>query len=191
MPPPQLPKTLSRDEVRALLAAPNLDCPTGLRDRCILEVLYRCGLRVSEACGLHLRDVHWGENKIHVRPEVGKSEVERYVYFGPDTGALLERWKAERRRFAAGAPWLFITLRGTQVDRRDVWKMMRRRAAKAGIREEVHPHMLRHTYATELLREGFSIVEVQRLLRHSDVRTTTIYLHLHDAELAAKVRARA
>jgi integrase/recombinase XerD len=190
MPDRRLPKTLTKDEIAALMARPNTDAPTGLRNRCILEVMHRCGLRVSEACGLHVRDVKWAEAQIHVRPEIAKGGKEAVVYLDPATLALLERWKAVRRPYAAGRPHLFTTLKGEAVDRRYVWEMTRRYARRAGIERNVHPHVLRHTYATELLGEGFNVVEVQRLLRHSDIRTTTVYLHLRDEDLARKVQKR-
>lgn len=191
----KLPKVLTADEIKALMRAPNMSAPTGLRDRALMAVMHRCGLRVSEACGLYLRDVRWGEAQIHVRPEVGKGGKEAVVYLDEPTLALLERWKIVRRQYAAGKPHLFVRVRsgdgqGGQLDRRDVYEMVGRRARKAGIEHPVTPHMLRHTYATELLREGFNVPEVQRLLRHSDIRTTSAYLHLVDADLAAKVRAR-
>ena len=185
----ELPKTLTADQVRALLAMPNLDCPSGLRDRALLALLHRCGLRVSEACGLHLRDVRWAERELHLRAEITKGEKEAVLALDDDTLAWLERWKPVRRRHAQGAPWLFVTLKGKQLDRRNVWEMVRRRGAKAGV-GRCTPHMLRHTYASELLREGFSIEEVRRLMRHEDIQTTAIYLHVHDAQLSAKVRGR-
>jgi integrase/recombinase XerD len=185
----ELPKTLRREEVDALMAMPNLDAPTGLRDRCMLTLMHRAGLRVSEVCKLHLRDIHWRDHELHIRTDVGKGGKEAMLPLDDDTLAWLERWKSVRRRYAAGSPWLFVTLRGGPVDRRCVWEMLDRRARKAGIRH-THPHMLRHTFASDLLRERFSIEEVRRLMRHSDIRTTSIYLHVHDADLAAKVRAR-
>lgn len=186
----ELPKVLNTEEITALMATPNLDAPTGLRDRCLLELMHRCGLRVSEACELHLRDIEWAEGRIHIRPEVGKGGIEGYVPFDDATRALLERWKGARRKYAAGSKLLFTTLQGKPVDRRCVWAMVRRRARKAGIERHVHPHMLRHTFATELMREGFNLREVQALCRHQDIRTTTIYTHLADAELAEKIRRR-
>jgi len=190
----KLPKTLTADESAALLAAPNLDAPTGLRDRVMMELMLRCGLRVSEACGLHLRDVDWSEGTIRLRPDVAKGGREAVVYLDRETRAWLERWKAERRRHAAGKPHLFVRVRsgpdqGGPLNRRGVYRMMLRRARKAGIKR-VTPHMLRHTFGTDLLREGFNLREVQTALRHQDIRTTVIYTHVHDAELAAKLRRR-
>lgn len=192
--PKKLPRVLSQDEVTALMRMPNLKCPTGLRDRAMMALMHRCGLRVSEACGLHLRDVKWADHQIHLRPEITKGGVEAVVYLDGSTQDLLERWVAVRRQYAAGKPWLFVCVRsshrGEPLERRRVWEMIRRRARRAGIEGPVSPHMLRHTYATELLREGFNLREVQHLMRHADVRTTVIYTHLFEADLAAKIARR-
>jgi integrase/recombinase XerD len=192
--PRKLPSTFTKAELEALLAVPNLDVPTGLRDRCILELMFCCALRVSETCSLHLRDVDWREGEIRLRPEITKGGKEAVVYLDDSTLALLERWKAGRRPFGAGKPNLFVCVRkaqrGEPLDRRRVWEMIRRRAAKAGIDRAVWTHMLRHTAATRWLAEGFTITEVQRLMRHSDLRTTAIYLDVRDENLKAKIRAR-
>lgn len=188
--PRELPKVLTPDEVDALLAAPNVDCPTGLRNRCMLQLMLRCGLRVTETTLLHLRDVDWNDGSLHLRPEITKGEKEAFTYIDDATLEWLKRWKAERRKYAAGQPWLFTTLKGEPVGRKYVWAMMRRFAKRAGIREEIHPHMLRHTFATDLLREDFNIREVQQLMRHNDVRTTQIYTHVDDAQLRRRMRER-
>ena len=144
----------------------------------------------------HLDDVDWRQGEIHVRPEVAKGGREATVYLDPATLALLERWKPVRRQYAAGKPHLFVRVRkgdgqGGPLTRRDVYKMVRRRAAKAAVGRPVSPHMLRHTFATDLLRDGdFNLREVQTLCRHADIRTTVIYTHVHDRELAAKIRRR-
>lgn len=191
MPERKLPKTLSPDEAAALLDAPNLSAPTGLRNRCVLELMYRSGLRVSEVCGLHLRDVRHQDGQVHLRSEVAKGGREAFVYLDPASEQLLQRWKVERRRYAAGKPHLFTTLKGGPVSRHYCWQMMQRYARRAGLEgRRIHPHVLRHTYATELLREGFNVREVQQLMRHADLRTTTIYLELVDADLQRKVRGR-
>lgn len=186
----ELPKTLTAEEVVALMRVPNLSAPTGLRNRAMLEVMHRCGLRVSEACGLHLRDVQWTQGKIHVRAEVAKGGREAVVYLDAATQALLERWKERRRSYAAGKPHLFTTLHGGPVSRFYCWQMMQRYARRAGIDRPLGPHMLRHTFATDLLGEGFNVREVQALLRHADLRTTAVYLHVQDAELQRKIRER-
>jgi integrase/recombinase XerD len=189
-----LPKTLTAEESDRLMAMPNMAVPTGLRDRCVLELMHRCGLRVTETCELHLRDVDWRAGEIRLRPEITKGAREAVAYLDAPTLELLERWKITRRPFAAGCPYLFVCVRGAQrgrpLTRRAVYKMVRRRAAKAGIGRPVWPHMLRHSYATELLGEGFNIAEVQKLMRHSDIRTTAIYLEVRDEQLREKIRRR-
>lgn len=190
----KLPKTLSAQEAERLMAMPNLACPTGVRDRSMLELMHRCGLRVSEVCGLHLRDVDWRAGEIRLRPEIAKGGREAVVYLDEQTRHGLERWKQLRRTYGAGRPHLFVCVRGAQrgdpLTRRGVYKMVRRRAEKAGIDRPVWPHMLRHSYATELLGEGFNIREVQKLMRHSDIRTTAIYLEVRDEQLREKIRGR-
>lgn len=194
MAPRKLPKTLTADELARLLAAPNLDVPTGLRDRCVLELMANCGLRVSEVCGLHLRDVDWKEGEIRLRSEVAKGGREAVVYMDEPTQRLLERWKTVRRPFGAGKPHLFVIVRqaqrGEPLNRMRVYEMVRRRSAKAGVAWPVHPHALRHTFATRRLADGFTISEVQRLMRHARLETTAVYLDVRDVDLRAKVRAR-
>lgn len=182
---------LSTEEVEALLKMPNQSAPTGLRNLCMLTLMLRCGLRVSEACQLHLRDVRWRDGQIHLRPEIAKGGREAVVYLDPHTEELLRRWKETRRHYAAGKPHLFTTLKGGPVSRQYCWQMVGRYGRRAGLERRVHPHMLRHTFACQLLAEGFNIREVQQLLRHADLRTTAQYLHVIDVELAAKIRSRA
>lgn len=190
MPPRRLPQILTADEVAALMARPNVNCPTGLRNRAILETLYRAGLRASEACGIHVRDLNWKTGNLRVRAEVAKYGHEATLYLGDESIEWLERWKHERRHYAAGKPWMFTTLKGGQLDRRYVWEMVSRYGRKAGLDHPIWPHLLRHTYATTLLQEQYSISEVQRLMRHSDLRTTSVYLHVHEEDLAERVRNR-
>lgn len=192
--PRPLPKTLSAAEAQRLMAMPNLAVPTGLRDRCVLELMHRCGLRVTETCELHLRDVDWRAGEIRLRPEITKGRREAVAYLDEPTLELLKRWKAVRRPFGSTSQHLFVCVRGEQrgqpLTRRAVYKMVRRRAIKAQIGRPVWPHMLRHSYATDLLGERFNIAEVQKLMRHTDIRTTAIYLEVRDEQLRDKVRAR-
>ena len=189
----KLPKTILSAELEQLLATPNLDTPTGLRDRCMIELMVRAGLRVSEVCGLHLRDLDWSEGELRLRPEVTKGSKEAVVYLDETTLELLARWKTTRARYAAGKPHLFVCVRSAQrgepLDRRRVWAMIDRRSRKAAI-EHAWPHKLRHTFATTLLGEGFTIRDVQELMRHSDIRTTAIYLSVRNEDLKTKMRGR-
>jgi integrase/recombinase XerD len=189
----QLPKTLTGEESERLLAMPNLACPTGLRDRCVMELMLRCGLRVTETCELHLRDVDWRAGEIRLRSEITKGHREAVAYLDERATTLLERWKVVRRPYGSTGPHLFVCVRGQQrgqpLTRLGVYRMVSRRAAKAGI-AHAYPHILRHTFATELLSDGFNIAEVQKLMRHTDIRTTSIYLEVRDEQLREKVRAR-
>src|SRR3954471_24201426 len=104
---------LTKDEAKRLLAVPNLNAPTGLRNRAVLELMYRCGLRVSEVCGLHIRDVKWDQYRIHLRADVTKGRKEATVPVPELTMRGLERWKAIRKKYAAADPHLLLTLKGT------------------------------------------------------------------------------
>jgi site-specific recombinase XerD len=185
----KLPKTISREEAAALMKAPNLHAPTGLRNRCILELMYRGGLRVGEVLALRVRDVDVKRGTVRVLDGKGGDGT---AYF--DTTAiapLLEEWKRERRRLGAGsgAP-LFCTLKGGAVSVRYVEQMVGRMARRAGVTSRCTPHVLRHTFATELLDEQFTIRQVQEALRHADVSTTMVYTHVLDADLRDRIQRR-
>jgi integrase/recombinase XerD len=181
----RLPKTISRDEAGRLLAACNLRAPTGLRDRVMLELMYRAGLRVGEVVRLEPRDV--GAKTVRVLDGKGGDGT---AYFDPaSVTPLLEEWKRERKRRGLSGP-LFCTLKGGPVSVRQVEAMVKRRAKRAGITSTVTPHVLRHTFATELLEEHYNIREVQEALRHADVSTTMIYTHVYDAQLSNKIARR-
>jgi len=183
----RLPRVVERDQAVALLAAPNVRCPTGLRNRAMLETMYRAGLRVGEVVNLRPGDIRWGAMVLDVRR--GKGNVDRSVPFGSELAGWLRAW-AERRPKGKGRRF-FTTLAGGAVSSRYVQQMVKRMASRAGLEGlEVTPHVMRHTYATELLDDGFTIREVQTLLGHANVRTTQLYTHVNGVELAAKVRAR-
>jgi integrase/recombinase XerD len=199
----KLPKSLSRDEVARLLAQPNLRASTGLRDRVMLELMYRAGLRVGEVCDLEPRDVDLAEGVVHVIE--GKGGKDRTAYYDPpEVSPLIADWLAVRRRLGLDwAPTLFCTVRpsnttlggrhepGRPVGRRQVQDMIKRRAAHAGVDPaKVTPHKLRHTFATELLDEGVNLRAVQELLGHADLATTEVYLHVFDADLRKVIQRR-
>lgn len=179
-----LPKRLTRDEAAALLAQPNRRAPTGIRDLALLRVYYRCGLRCSEALDLRTRDVQFSRNEIRVN--AGKGDKDRVVWADPTTIAYLERWRDLRPK----TDWFFSTLAGARLSDSHVRHMVARRAAKAGIEIRVHPHMLRHSFASELLEEGYTISAVQKLLGHERLDTTQVYLHLVDERLRDELIAR-
>ena len=183
----RLPVVLEAAEVKAILDAANIHCPTGFRNRTMLTVLWRCGLRVSEACNLRPEHIRWDTKILEVRR--GKGGKDRNVPLDDVAFDWLERWRAHR----AASPFFFSSLKGMRLSPRYVQQLVKRLAKKAlppARAALVTPHVLRHTYATELLDEGFTLRDVQTLLGHASVATTQIYTHVRPAALTAKVRRR-
>lgn len=178
-----LPKSLSEADVEALLAAPDLDDPIGLRDRAMLEVLYACGLRVTELVSLTLEQVNLRQGVLRV---FGKGSKERLVPMGEEAIGWLERYMREARPLLLGgrpSDVLFTSLRGEQMTRQTFWHRIKRQAQVAGILKPLSPHTLRHAFATHLLNHGADLRVVQMLLGHSDLSTTQIYTHIARARL--------
>ncbi|MCS6913268.1 MAG: site-specific tyrosine recombinase XerD [Myxococcales bacterium] len=179
--PERLPRVLSVQQVQALLQAPDVRQPRGLRDRAMLELLYATGLRVSELCALRLQDVHpeW------ITP-TGKGGKQRVVPTGAAAQAVLQQYLAEARPALArgrSSPALFLTQRGRPMTRQGFWKLLAGYARAAGIDGRVHPHLLRHAFATHLLSRGADLRAVQAMLGHADVSSTQIYTHLTQLRL--------
>lgn len=180
-----LPKSLSEADVEALLAAPDLDDPVGLRDRAMLEVLYACGLRVTELISLTLEQVNLRQGVLRV---FGKGSKERLVPLGEEAMLWVERYSKEARPLLLdGQPSdvLFPSLRGVQMTRQTFWHRIKHQARVAGIVKSLSPHTLRHAFATHLLNHGADLRVVQMLLGHSDLSTTQIYTHVAQARLQA------
>lgn len=180
-----LPKSLSEADVEALLAAPDLDDPIGLRDRAMLEVLYACGLRVSELIGLTLEQVNLRQGVLRV---FGKGSKERLVPMGEEAIGWVERYCREARPVLLGGrpgDVLFPSLRGEQMTRQTFWHRIKHQARVAGIAKSLSPHTLRHAFATHLLNHGADLRVVQMLLGHSDLSTTQIYTYVARARLQA------
>jgi integrase/recombinase XerD len=180
-----LPKSLSEADVEALLNAPDLDDPIGLRDRAMLEVLYACGLRVSELTALTLEQINLRQGVLRV---FGKGSKERLVPLGEEAIAWIERYNKEARPFLLdGRPSdvVFPSLRGEQMTRQTFWYRIKHQANVAGISKSLSPHTLRHAFATHLLNHGADLRVVQMLLGHSDLSTTQIYTHVAQARLQA------
>jgi len=178
-----LPGSLSEADVDALLAAPELDDPIGLRDRAMLEVLYACGLRVTELVSLTLEQVNLRQGVLRV---FGKGSKERLVPLGEEAIAWVGRYLREARPFLLdGKPSdvLFPSLRGAQMTRQTFWHRIKQQARVAGITRPLSPHTLRHAFATHLLNHGADLRVVQMLLGHSDLSTTQIYPHVARARL--------
>ena len=176
--PKPLPKVLSEAEVEALLAAPDVDTPRGLRDRAMLEALYAAGLRVSELVGLPVAAVSLAEGVARV---MGKGGKERLVPLGEEALEWIARYFREARPLllkGRGCEALFVTERGGAMTRQMFWYLIKRHAASAGIRNALSPHTLRHAFATHLLNHGADLRVVQMLLGHADISTTQIYTHV-------------
>ena len=179
-----LPRSLSEAEVERLLAAPDLATPAGLRDAAMLELLYACGLRVSELVGLPLSAVFLQEAVLRVR---GKGDKVRLVPMGEQAAEMVERYCREARPLlleGRGSDVLFIAARGGAMNRRTFWKLIHDYAIAVGIRTAVSPHTLRHAFATHLVNHGADLRVVQMLLGHSNLSTTQIYTHVAEARLA-------
>lgn len=178
-----LPDVLAVSEIEALLAAVTPDRTHAFRDRAILEVLYGCGLRVSELCGLLTRDVDLDEGLIRV---LGKGSKERLVPLGADAAHALRRYLRESRpRLDRGASGGHVVLNrsGRKLSRMGVWKILRQYVERAGISRRVTPHTLRHSFATHLLEGGADLASVQEMLGHADISTTEIYTHVDRSHL--------
>lgn len=173
-----LPKSLSEQDVERLLAAPDIDDPIGLRDRAMLELLYACGLRVSELVGVTTHDINLRQGVVRL---LGKGSKERLVPMGEAAVAWLQRYAREARPLLLKSPddpILFPSNRGEQMTRQTFWHRIKHHVRVAGIQAQVSPHTLRHAFATHLLNHGADLRVVQLLLGHSDLSTTQIYTHV-------------
>jgi len=180
-----LPGALTESDIDRLLAAPDEHTPMGRRDRCMLEVLYATGLRVSELVDLQLDEVNLRQGVVRV---TGKGGRERLVPLGEQAQDALADYLEQVRGALSARPKtraVFITARGTGMTRQAFWYLIRRHAVSAGIRQPLSPHTLRHSFATHLLNHGADLRVVQMLLGHSDLSTTQIYTHVARARLQA------
>jgi integrase/recombinase XerD len=169
--------------VTKLLDQPRGTAPTDLRDRALLELMYACGLRASEAIGLEVSDVDLEEGVLRAR---GKGSKERMVPVGHTAAEAVRRY-LERGRPALVGPrlesHLFVNFRGGSLTRQGLYKIVRRHATSAGLADRMSPHTLRHTFATHLLAGGCDLRSVQEMLGHADVATTQLYTHLSSERL--------
>jgi site-specific recombinase XerD len=178
----KLPATLSETEVERLLDRPAASDPRRLRDRALLELLYGCGLRASEACGLRTTDVNADEGFVRV---TGKGGKERIVPLGGAAADALGRYLRDGRpRLGPAADRVFVSVRGRPLGPTDVRRALRRELAAAGLAQR-SPHALRHTFATHLLEHGADLRSIQQLLGHASVGTTQVYTHVSVRHLRA------
>lgn len=179
-----LPEVLTEEDVEKLLTSTDVTKVQGIRDRTMLEVLYACGLRVSELINLQLHQVNLRTGVLRI---IGKGNKERLVPFGEQAGEWLERYFSESRpsllKECHDCNVLFVSNRGQGMTRQAFWYVIKRSARAVGIEKHLSPHTLRHAFATHLLNHGADLRVVQMLLGHSDLSTTQVYTHIAQARL--------
>ena len=179
-----LPDVLTTGEIDRIIAAVDGTTPKEIRDAAMLEVLYSCGLRVSELTSLRIRDLFFGEGYIRV---TGKGDKQRLVPISSTARERIHRYLEVRRSARAGEETLFLNNRGSSLTRVMIFTILREAARRAGIEKKISPHTFRHSFATHLLEGGASIRQVQELLGHESILTTEIYTHLDDSHLRQTV----
>ena len=179
-----LPDVLTTGEIDRIIAAVDGTTPKEIRDAAMLEVLYSCGLRVSELTSLRIRDLFFGEGYIRV---TGKGDKQRLVPISSTARERIHRYREVRRSARAGEETLFLNNRGSSLTRVMIFTILREAARRAGIEKKISPHTFRHSFATHLLEGGASIRQVQELLGHESILTTEIYTHLDDSHLRQTV----
>ena len=174
-----LPLVLSVTEVDSILSGPDTSNVLGLRDKALLELLYACGVRVSELLGLKISDLFLNEEMIRV---FGKGSKERLVPVGRSAVRWVNEYLIKSRTMLEkkhkSENFLFLNIRGTKLSRMGIWKIVDKYVKDAGIKKEVHPHTFRHSFATHLLEGGADLRAVQEMLGHADISTTQIYTHI-------------
>lgn len=179
-----LPDVLTTAEIDRIIAAVDTSTTKGLRDSAMLEVLYSCGLRVSELTSLRMRDLFFGEGYLRV---TGKGDKQRLVPVSPAARDRIQRYLEQRRPASPKVEVVFLNNRGTQLTRVMVFTILRQAAQRAGIDKRISPHTFRHSFATHLLEGGASIRQVQEMLGHESILTTEIYTHLDSVHLRHSV----
>lgn len=174
-----LPLVLSVTEVDSILSSPDTSNVLGLRNKALLELLYACGVRVSELLGLKVSDLFFNEEMIRV---FGKGSKERLVPVGRSAVEWVKKYLIKSRPMLEkkykSENFLFLNKKGTKLSRMGIWKIVDRYVKDAGIKKEVHPHTFRHSFATHLLEGGADLRAVQEMLGHADISTTQIYTHI-------------
>ena len=183
--PHRLPKSLTYKQLEALLNAPNLGSPSGLRDRTLMELIYGAGLRVSEAVSIRTEQIHFDTATLMV---TGKREKTRWIPLPSQTTDWIEKYLQEARPHLVKRtlPNLILADRGGPMLRQTVFYLLKKYSLKAGLPSNVHPHMLRHTYAVHLLKGGADLRVIQELLGHESISTTQVYTELDIDEVARR-----
>jgi len=180
-----IPKDLSEAEVESLLQAPNTEEPMGLRDKALLELLYACGLRVTELVSLTLEQVNLQQGIVRV---MGKNDRERVVPFGEEAAVWLQRYLAVRSALLKTdrlCDAVFLSNRAVAMTRQTFWYRIKHYARQVGIHKPLSPHTLRHAFATHLVNHGADLRVVQMMLGHASISTTQIYTHVANSRLKA------
>ena len=182
-----LPEVLSVQEVDDIIASVDTSTPAGLRDRAILEVLYGCGLRVSEAAGLRMSDIFAKEGFLRI---VGKGDKERIIPLGEMAAEALEAWYGARPEPCRGyEDFVFLNRSGKSLSRVSIFNMVKKQAMLAGVRKEISPHTFRHSFATHLVENGADLRVVQEMLGHESILTTEIYTHMDSSSWQGSILA--
>ena len=182
-----LPEVLSVQEVDDIIASVDTSTPAGLRDRAILEVLYGCGLRVSEAAGLRMSDIFAKEGFLRI---VGKGDKERIIPLGEMAAEALETWYGARPEPCRGyEDFVFLNRSGKSLSRVSIFNMVKKQAMLAGVRKEISPHTFRHSFATHLVENGADLRVVQEMLGHESILTTEIYTHMDSSSWQGSILA--
>ncbi len=180
----KLPDVLSEEEMMILIQSVDLSEPLGERNKAILEILYACGLRVSELTGLQLSDLHFNEEIILV---TGKGNKQRLIPIGESARTQLQTYIQQVRIHLTARKEaeniVFLNQRGGKISRQMIFLIVKKQAEKAGIRKSISPHTFRHSFATHLIRHGADLRAVQEMLGHVSISTTEIYTHLYDTDL--------
>ena len=179
----RLPDTLNNQERILLLSQPNKNAPTGLRDLAMISLMLNAGLRASEVLNIFVKDVDWTSGKLIIKH--GKGKKDRIVWINEQDLNILRQWREKK----PDSNLFFTTLKGHMIDDRYLRAMVKRRAENAGISKNVHPHLLRHTFATDLLRSTKNIRLVQKALGHASLSSTMIYTHVYDEELESALKS--
>lgn len=186
--PARIPRLLSIEEVELLLMQADVNEPLGIRDRAMMEVMYGCGLRVSELISLKLPDVQWEDSFLLVS---GKGDKQRLVPIGSKAREALQGFLERSRPTllrGRSSPYIFLNARGGPLTRMGFWTVLKRHARTANLAGKVTPHVLRHSFATHLLQGGADLRSVQELLGHASITTTEIYTHTDRAYLAEQYK---
>lgn len=180
----QLPDTLSTQEIETMIGLIDQSTTKGLRDRAILELLYSCGLRVTELCDLKLGDLFFAEGYIRI---IGKGDKQRLVPIGSVARSRIQLYMEQTQEQHQKEDTLFLNNRGKRLTRVMIFNIIKQAAQRAGIEKNISPHTLRHSFATHLLQGGANIRQVQELLGHENILTTEIYTHLDNKYLSQKM----